>query len=422
MWPKGRIAAGVATGIVTVLGVVAGAVPRADAMERPGERFRVEAADLPEPYATQSVANSVNTVRRPETFELLVPEGFEATLFADDLSHPRNLVVTGDGSVYLAQSRAGVIARLRDSDGDGRADRRETLLDDFARPHGLALHDGFLYFADLEAVWRATIRDDGTLAEAERLTEPGALGPGSGHWTRNIAIAPDASALFVAIGSRGNIAEEPEPRATIQRFAMKADGTLGARSTHATGLRNPVGTAFHPETGDLYTVVNERDGMGDGLVPDYLTRVEEGAFYGWPYAYAGGLPQPDYAEDRPDLVEATVMPDMLIQSHSAPIGLAFLDGADVPADWRDDALIALRGSWNAAIPRGYKVVRAVFEDGTPTGDYVNFATGFRLDDPDEAPNGPADVWGRPTGVAVMPDGSILISDDTGGTIWRVTRR
>lgn len=410
------------TGLAALATAMSVAAPPAGAMERPGERFRVEAADLPAPYATQSVANSVNTVPRPADLELRVPEGFEATLFADGLSHPRNLVVAADGSVYLAQSRDGVIARLRDGDGDGRADRRETLLDGFARPHGLALHDGFLYVADLDAVWRAPIREDGTLAGAERLTEPGALGGGSGHWTRNIAIAPDASALFVAIGSRGNIAEEPEPRATIQRFAMKADGTLGARSTHAAGLRNPVGTAFHPETGDLYTVVNERDGMGDGLVPDYLTRVAEGTFHGWPYAYAGGLPQPGYAEERPDLVEATVMPDMLIQSHSAPIGLAFLAGADVPVDWRDDALIALRGSWNAAIPRGYKVVRAVFADGAPTGEYVNFATGFRLDDPDEAPNGPADVWGRPTGVAVMPDGAILISDDTGGTIWRVSRR
>lgn len=407
-------------GAFATVGVLA-ALP-AGAMERPGQTYRITVEDLPAPYATESVANSSNRVPRPDGFTPLVPDGFTAELFADGLAHPRNLVVGPEGDVYVAQSRAGEITRLRDTDDDGRVDRRTTLLTGFARPHGLALHAGHLYFADLDAVWRAPIRGDGRLGEAERLSRPGALGPTSGHWTRNIAIAPDGSALFAAIGSRGNIAVEAEPRATIQRFPMAADGTLGAPETYATGLRNPVGTTFHPQTGMLYTVVNERDGMGDGLVPDYLTAVEEGAFYGWPYAYAGGLPQPGYAEERPDLVEATVMPDVLFQSHSAPIGLAFLAGADVPADWRDDALVAFRGSWNAAIPTGYKIVRVPFEDGRPTGGYVNFMTGFRLDDPAEDPRGPADIWGRPTGVAVAPDGSILVSDGVGGTIWRITPR
>lgn len=393
----------------------------ASAMEQPGERFEVTLESLPAPYATQSVANSVNTVARPDGFTPLLPPGFRATLFADDLAHPRNLVVDAANRVYLAQSRAGEITLLQDLDGDGRAERRETAAAGLSRPHGLALADGYLHIADLDAVWRAPVLADGRLGALERLTEPGALGPGSGHWTRNIAISPDGRALFAAIGSRGNIAEEPAPRAAVKRWDRAADGTLSNPRLYATGLRNPVGTAFHPETGALYTVVNERDGMGDGLVPDFLTAVREGAFYGWPYAYADGRPQPGFAERRPDLVAATVTPDLMFESHSAPIGLAFLAGADAPEDWRDDALVALRGSWNAAVPTGYKVVRVPFEDGRPLGHYVNFATGFRLDDPRAEPTGPADVWGRPTGVAVGPDGAIFISDDTGRTLWRIER-
>jgi glucose/arabinose dehydrogenase len=197
----------------------------------------------------------------------------------------------------------------------------------------------------------------------------------------------------------------------VQEF--KADGS--GQRTFAAGLRNPVGIAFYPGTSDLYVVVNERDGLGDGLVPDYLTRVQEGGFYGWPYAYIGRNPQPDYAERRPDLVQKTLVPDLLFESHSAPLGLVFYDGAQFPAVFRGGAFVALHGSWNAGKPTGYKVVFVPFRDKRPVGHYENFAVGFWA-----AGQQRAQVWGRPAGLAVAADGSLLIADDVGQTIWRVS--
>lgn len=400
------------------MAIVAGAgfwaaAAAADPQEQPGTRFQVSPGDLPAPYATPAVSNSPRVVGRPAGARLRVPEGFAANLFAADLEHPRWMAVAENGDVFLAEPRAGEITLLRDADGDGRAEQRTTFADGFERPHGLAFHRDHLYVADIERVWRIPYRAGDLEARGERapVTAPEALGSGRGHWTRNIAFHPDGSRFFVAIGSRGNIAEEAVPRATVQVF--DADGS--GQRTFAAGLRNPVGIAFRPGSADLYVVVNERDGLGDGLVPDYLTRVEEGGFYGWPYAYIGGNPQPGFAERRPDLVEKTLVPDLLFESHSAPIGLVFYDAEQFPADYRGDAFVALRGSWNANAPRGYKVVRVPFVDGAPEGGYENFATGFWLAGSDQAA-----VWGRPAGLAVAKDGSLLIADDTGKSVWRVS--
>ncbi|MBY0431320.1 MAG: PQQ-dependent sugar dehydrogenase, partial [Rhodospirillales bacterium] len=249
------------------------------------------------------------------------------------------------------------------------------------------------------------------VAKPERVTPPGALGKDDGHWTRNIVFHPDGSRFYVAVGSRGNIGEEAPPRATIQEF--RADGS-GQRS-FATGLRNPVGIDFRPGTAELWSVVNERDGLGDGLVPDYFTHVREGGFYGWPYAYIGPHPQPDLGGKRPDLVARSIIPDILFRSHSAPLGMTFYRGESFPPDYRDDAFVALHGSWNAAEPRGYMVVRVPFRDSRPAGWYEPFASGFRTGGKDRAR-----VWGRPVGLAVAKDGSLLVADDEGQTIWRIS--
>ena len=252
-----------------------------------------------------------------------------------------------------------------------------------------------------------------------RITPPGAFGGAGGHWTRNIAFDTEGRYIYAAIGSASNISEESAPRATVTRFNM--DGSGGR--TFAGGLRNPVGIAVHPKTGALYTVVNERDGMGDGLVPDFLTRVQDGEFYGWPYAYIGPNPQPGFAERRPDLVQQSIVPDVLFQAHSAPLGLVFADSDQFPQDWRDDALVALHGSWNAARPTGYKVVRVPFENGRPTGGYENFVTGFWVDTAEGWSGGnTAQVIGRPAGLALAQDGSLLIADDAANVIWRVRRQ
>jgi len=192
---------------------------------------------------------------------------------------------------------------------------------------------------------------------------------------------------------------------------VTADGHL---QTFAAGLRNPVGIAFYPGTNDLYVTVNERDGLGDGLVPDYFTRIRQGDFFGWPYAYIGRHPDPDYGAKRPDLVAKTKVPDVLFQSHSAPLGLVFYEGDQFPADYKGDAFVALHGSWNAAAPTGYKVVRIKFANGRPIGGYEDFLTGFW-----NGSTSPAQVWGRPAGLLVAKDGSLLVADDDGKTIWRV---
>ena len=223
-------------------------------------------------------------------------------------------------------------------------------------------------------------------------------------------LRPDGKRFFIAIGSESNIGEDPLPHASVQSFA--ADGS--DQRTYASGLRNPVGIAFYPGTNDLYTVVNERDGLGDGLVPDFLTRLQEGGFYGWPYAYIGHHPQPDFPS-RPEMVAKTLTPDLLFQSHSAPLGLVFYEGSMFPAEYKGDAFVALHGSWNSAEPTGYKIVRVPFKDGRPQGYYENFLTGFWL-----GGTSPAQVWGRPAGLAVAADGSLLIADDAGGVVWRVS--
>jgi len=217
--------------------------------------------------------------------------------------------------------------------------------------------------------------------------------------------------LFVGVGSSGNVGVEPEVKASIQRF--DADGS--GQKTYASGTRNPTALAFHPQTGDLYAVVQERDGLGDRLVPDYMIRVQENAFYGWPYAYTGQNPQPGFANLRPDKVKAAVKPDLLFEAHSSVLDLVFYDGQQFPAEWRGSAFVALKGSWNRSEPTGYKVVRVPFKDGRPEGSYENFGVGFWASGTSRA-----EVWGRPTALAVTKDGALLVADDTGGTIWCIS--
>ena len=259
---------------------------------------------------------------------------------------------------------------LRDANGDGKAEFRATFADGFDQPHGLAFHDNALYVADTRAVWRIPYTDGATKGTSRTaVTTPGAFGSNSDHWTRNI-VFDSKGRLFIAIGSSANVTEDPPPRATVQMFEN------GKMRTFASGTRNPVGIAFYPGTDDLYVVVNERDELGDGLVPDYLTHLVEGGFYGWPYAYIGKHPDPKFGSKRPDLVAKSIMPDLLFQSHSAPLGLVFYEGNQFPAAYRGDAFVALHGSWNAAEPTGYKVVHVPFRNGRPAGGYDNFAVGF----------------------------------------------
>ena len=379
--------------------------------DTPGAAFHVAFEDLPSPDPGSGVYNPPRIIERGEGQGLDVPPGFEAHLFAEGLTHARWLAIAPNSDVLVSETYEGRIVLLRDEDGDGTADLHQVFASGYQRPHGLAFQNGYLYVADLMAVWRVPYEAGALSARGrEPVTPRNALGAANGHWTRNLVFSADGEYFFVAIGSRSNLDEEPEPRATVQRF--RADGS--DQVTFAGGLRNPVGIAFYPGTDDLYVVVNERDGYGDEMVPDYFTRIEQGDFFGWPYAYLGPHPDPEFGEARPDLVAETRSPDVLFRAHSAPTGLAFYDGDQFPEPYRRGAFVSHRGSWNSASPAGYQVVFVPFEEGRPAGTYEVFASGFRTGGEDRA-----EVWGRPVGLAVMPDGSLLIADDTGGTIWRV---
>jgi glucose/arabinose dehydrogenase len=381
--------------------------------QAPGTTIRIDLAALPTPYQPPSPANPPRTIPRPAGALPTVMPGFKVNVFADRLADARNLAVAPNGDVFVAAQDAGRVLLLRDADGDGKAEKAATFADGFSGPFGLALGKDFLLVGDTAAVWRLPYAAGDTTARAkpQQVTPDNALSDPGGHSTRAVALHPDGTRFYVAIGSRGNINEEPVPRATIQEF--KLDGS--DQRTFAAGLRNAVGTAFYPGTTDLYTVVNERDGLGDELVPDYLTKVVDGGFYGWPYSYMGRIPQPRFAERRPDLVATALRPDTPFRSHSAPVGLAFATGTAFPEQFRGGAFVALRGSWNAAQPRGYHVVYVPWIGDRPADHYIVFVSGFWARGETKA-----EVWGRPSGVAVAKDGSLLVADDVGNIVWRVS--
>jgi glucose/arabinose dehydrogenase len=397
-----------------------------------GHRFRIDPSDLPAPKTGPIVTNRSLSVPFSEQ-TLSVPNGFTATPFATGLVNPRRLLVLPNGDVLVAEQSAGYLTLLRD-DGEGHAKWIDRHVEDLNRPYGLAWRNDELLVTDQDAIWRVPhvlgalragrpvpAQKAGDLPPDQRkpiegaygaqmLTKKGVFGIVQGHQNRGLAIDPKSGALFVGVGSSGNVGVEPEPKATIQRF--DADG--GNQTTYASGTRNPTALAFHPATGELWAVVQERDGLGDNLPSDYLIRVQQGGFYGWPYAYIGKHPQPGFAQQAPDKVNATIAPDLLFQAHSSLLDLAFYEGSQFPAEYKGSLFVALKGSWNRSEPTGYKIVRVPFKDGRPEGYYENFATGFWASGEHRA-----EVWGRPAALAVAKDGSLLVADDTGGTIWRI---
>ena len=378
--------------------------------DRPGEVFRISVNDLPKPYATAGVANPSQRIARPPGVLPDVPAGFSVSVYASGLRNPRWMTVAPNGDVFLAEPSAGRVTLLHEVDGKIQA---HDFADGFDFPHGLLFTKGTLFVADLKAVWKLAYAD-GSLksGKRERVTSAADLSPHGYHVTRDLAVDSKGT-IYVAIGSASNVGEDPPTRATVQ--TISPDGSL---KTFASGLRNPVGMQFYPGTDDLFVTVNERDGLGDGLVPDYLTHVQAGAFYGWPYSYLGQHPDPDFGSKRPDLQAKAVMPDLLFRAHSAPLGLVFYEGTQFPQQYKGDAFVALHGSWNSSAPTGYKVVRVPFKNARPVGMYENFVTGFW--NGDSKSGTPARVWGRPVGLAVAKDGSLLIADDAANVVWRVS--
>jgi glucose/arabinose dehydrogenase len=403
--------------------------------DQPGTRRIIRPQDLPAPNTAESTANYVRVVRRNNDQKPIVPNGFEVNLFASGLSGPRLIRAAPNGDVFAAESSAGRVRVLRAGGGNGQA-QASVFAFGLNGPFGIAFYPlgpdpQWVYVADTDTVVRFPYRNGDIVARGPAETVVPHL-PAGGHRTRDVVFSPDGKTMYVSVGSGSNDAEGIEKLTGSRLQAWQADHALGAtwgyeaeradvlafdpdgsnRRVFATGIRNCVGMAVAASTGTLWCSTNERDGLGDNVPPDYITRVREGAFYGWPWYYIGANEDPRHRGERPDLKDKIAVPDVLLQAHSASLGMTFYDAAQFPAEYRGNIFAAEHGSWNRAKRTGYKIVRVIVKDGVPTGAYEDFATGFVVDD--------ADVWGRPVGVAVDKDGALLISEDASGTIWRIT--
>ena len=373
------------------------------------QHHEIRFEQLPPPFATPSAGNPPLVGSPPPNAKLHLPPGFRIAVYASGLDDPRGMLVAPNGDVLVSEPGAGRVTILRDENRDGVAEKRFTFIKGLDEPYGLAFHGGWLFIGNVNAVVRVPYAPGQTAANGppQRITSL----PSGGHSTRGVIFNRAGTKMYVSIGSASNVNAGEDPmRAAIVEFNPDGSG----KRIFASGLRNPIGMAWEPVTGALWTAVNERDGLGDDLVPDFATDVRDSAFYGWPYAWLGPHEEQRRAGERPDLVRKTIAPAVLIQAHSAPLGIVFYQGSMFPADYRGSALVAFHGSWNRARRTGYKIVKIPFRNGRPTGGYDDFVAGWSPDENSRR------VWGRPVGLLVLPDGSLLLSDDGAGKIWRVT--
>ena len=390
--------------------------------EKPGVRRRITTADMPAPYATPSIDNGPKMVPRPGGALPQVPAGFEVEEFVSGLDRPRQIITAPNGDVFIAESYASRIRVLRGLQG-GHPAVNELFATGLRMPFGMAFYPNganpkYLYVGNTDAVVRfpytnGDLKARGPEEHIADLPGGGRL-RGGGHWTRDVRFLPDNRTMLVSVGSISNVHERPnmpdEKRADI--LAFTPDGK--DERIYASGIRNAVTIPINPRTGDVWASVNERDELGDDLVPDYITRVKEGGFYGWPWFYIGPTQDPRHSGAHPELKEKVLVPDVLLTSHVASLGMTFYTGSRFPTQYRGDGFAALHGSWNRTKRVGYELIRVPLKNGAPTGEFEDFMTGF------VTPEG--QVWGRPVGVTVAHDGSLLVTDDGSGTVWRITYR
>lgn len=405
--------------------------------DAPGVTRLIRPDDLGPPFAGRPGTDVAQVVKRPGNAMPKVPAGFRISLFADRLQEPRKIVVAPNGDIIVAESTSGRVVVLRPAADGSSVARKSVFAADLDLPYGLAFwppgpNPTQLYVGEDSRVVRFAYQAGDLTARGP--AEPVIEGlPEGGHWTRDVAFSPDGQKLFIAVGSLSNIGKEnaDEPPEDLKAFEQahargaswgdeegraslwvaNADGS--GRALFATGLRNCGGLTVQPGSGTPWCTVNERDGLGDNLPPDYATPVRQGGFYGWPWFYIGPHAEPRIEQKRDDLAADITVPSVLIQPHSAPLGITFDEGGAFGADLKGSAFVALHGSWNRGKRTGYKIVRLLMQDGRPTGAYQDFVTGFVLPD--------GTVWGRPVGVAIDKQGGLLLSEDANGTIWRVTR-
>jgi glucose/arabinose dehydrogenase len=411
--------------------------------DKPGDLHHLTVDKLAAPFASESAGNGPKVAPRPDGAMPAVPKGFKVSVFAADTGKARLALRAPNGDIIVSDASKGQVSILRPGAGGDKAETVSVFATGLTRPYGLALwpsgaNPKYLYVANVNSVVRYPYAAGDLKAKGEpEIIVEKLADTGGGHVTRTLAFSKDDKTLFVSVGSATNIASNigPQPPEALAQWEAK-HGLGGAwaeeadratvlafdaegknRRNVANGLRNCVGMLVHPQTGDLFCSVNERDELGDNLPPDYVTRVKQGGFYGWPWYYLGAHEDPRLKGIRPDLKDKVTIPDTLIQAHSAPLGMVVYQapaGAKhaFPKEYEGDIFLALHGSWNRGIRTGYKVVRVMMKNGAPTGQYQDFMTGMVLSD--------RDVWGRPAAVTVAADGALLVVDDAGGVVWRVT--
>lgn len=374
---------------------------------------------LPPPYSTESVRNESKLVDWPEGMMPTAPAGFTVSLFADELENPRNTYVGPNGDLFVAESNtkgsADRITIFKDKDKNGDFETREVFKEDLNQPYGMLILNDFFYIANTDGLYRfpyksGQIKLEG---EGEKIVNLPAGGYNN-HWTRNLIANADGSKIYISVGSASNVGEygmeEEYRRAGI--LEVNPDGT--GEIMYASGLRNPVGMSWNPVTSELWTAVNERDELGDNLVPDYISSVKKGGFYGWPYSYYGQIEDPRMEGKAPEMVEKAIIPEVPVGSHTASLGLTFYNGSAFPEEYKDGAFVGQHGSWNREKLAGYKVLFVPFANGKPSGSPQDFLSGF-VSSSEES-----EVYGRPVDVTVLPDGALLVNDDTGNKLWKIS--
>ena len=387
--------------------------------EKPGNIRKITVADLPAPFATPSAPNAPEVVQRPANAWPKAPPGFKVQLYVTGLNNPRLIRTAPNGDFFVAESDPGDIKVFRGITGAGKPTESQVFVAGLKQPYGIAFYPPgpdpqWIYVGNTDSVVRFPYKNGDLKASgpAEHIAD---LPFGGGHWTRDIQFSPDGQKMFVPVGSASNV-DDPDdhPREKNRADILEFSPDGSSMRIYAYGIRNAGGgIAINPKTGELWCSVNERDGLGDNLVPDYITHVEEGGFYGWPWWYMGDHQDPRHAGKHPELKDKTIVPDVLLHPHNASLELTFYEGKQFPAAYRGDIFAAEHGSWNKSVRVGYELIRVpLHQTGHASGEYEDFVTGFVVD------NG--HVWGRPVGVTIAPDGSLLFTDDGSNSIWRVS--
>lgn len=391
--------------------------------KQPGNVVKTAIGDitLPPPYATESKTNNSKVIGWPANTTPKAPAGFTVTKFADGFENPRWTYIAPNQDIFVVESGTrsskNQITVLRDKDKDGKFETREVFISGLNKPFGMLVLKDFFYIANTDGLYRYPYKNNPLKLETkgEKILELPAGGYNN-HWTRNLLASPDGSKIYVSVGSGSNNAEHGVDKEVRRAGILEINPDGTGEKIYASGLRNPVGMDWNPVNKELWTAVNERDELGDDLVPDYITSVKKDGFYGWPYSYFGSIPDPRMKGERKDLVEKAIVPDVPVGPHTASLGLAFYTKDAFPAKYKNGAFVGQHGSWNRSKISGYKVLFVPFKDGKPSGKPEDFLTGFISD------SNKAEVYGRPVAVTVMNDGSLLVNDDSSNTIWKVSAK